>query len=69
MDNKEMVKHPQHYNMGKYEALEVIEDWNLNFCLGNALKYIARCNHKGNKKQDLKKAIFYLQKELAKEGD
>lgn len=61
---KEMVDHPQHYNVGKYEAIDVIEDWNLNFNLGNAVKYISRADHKGNKYQDIEKAIWYLQREL-----
>ena len=65
--NNDMVNHPNHYNQGKYEVIDVIEDWDLCFCLGNAIKYIARCNHKGNKKQDLEKAIFYLKRELEKE--
>lgn len=64
---KEMVNHPSHYNKGKYEVIDVIEDWRLGFSLGNAIKYIARCEHKGNKKQDLEKAIFYLKRELEKE--
>ena len=49
------------------EVIDVIEDWGLGFSLGNAIKYIARCEHKGNKKQDLEKAIFYLKRELEKE--
>lgn len=65
-DKKEMVNHPKHYNTGKFEVIEVIEDWNLNFNLGNAVKYISRCEHKGNKKQDLEKAVWYLQRELDK---
>ena len=40
------VNHPQHYNVGKIEAIDVIEDWNLSFHLGNAVKYIARAGHK-----------------------
>ena len=63
---KEMVNHPKHYNTGRYEVIDVIEDWNLNFALGNAVKYIARCEHKENKLQDLKKAVFYLQHEIDK---
>ena len=63
---KEMVNHPKHYNTGKYEVIDVIEDWNLNFALGNAVKYIARCNYKENKLQDLKKALWYLQHEIDK---
>lgn len=58
------IEHPDYYNTGKYEVLAVIEDWNLNFMLGNAVKYIARAGHKDSKYDDLKKAIFYLQEQL-----
>ena len=61
------VDHPSHYNQGSYEVIDVIEDWNLNFCLGNAIKYIARSEYKGHKKEDLEKAIWYLKRELQKE--
>ena len=60
-DNKEMVNHPNHYNQGKYEVIDVIKDWKLDFNLGNAVKYIARCEHKGKYVEDLKKAMFYIQ--------
>ena len=63
---KEMVEHPSHYNQGKYEVIDVIEDWNLGFSLGNAVKYIARAGHKWNAVEDLKKAIFYIQYEINK---
>lgn len=63
---KEMVNHPSHYNTGKYEVIDVIEDWELGFALGNAIKYIARCEHKGNKLQDLKKSLWYIQHEIDK---
>nr|DAM56570.1 MAG TPA: nucleotide kinase [Caudoviricetes sp.] len=59
-----MVEHPQHYNKGKYEVIDVINDWGLNFDLGNVVKYIARAEHKGNKLEDLEKALFYLQYEV-----
>ena len=59
-----MVNHPKHYNMGKYEVIDVIEDFGLNFNLGNVIKYIARAEHKGNRQQDLEKALFYLEREL-----
>ena len=64
IDKKEAVNHPQHYNQGKFEAIDVIEDWKLGFCLGNCVKYIARCEHKGKKLEDLKKALWYLQREI-----
>ena len=58
------VNHPKHYNTGTYEVIDVIEDWQLNFNLGNAIKYMARCNHKGNKVQDLEKALWYINREI-----
>ena len=63
-DKKEMVDHPKHYNMGKYEAIDVIEDWELGFNLGNTVKYISRAGHKDNILQDLKKAAWYLDREI-----
>ena len=60
------VNHPAHYNVGKIEAITVIEDWNLGFNLGNCLKYLARADHKGKPIEDLKKALWYLQRELAR---
>lgn len=63
------INHPNHYNTGKIEAIEVIEDWNLGFCLGNAIKYISRADYKGNRKSDLQKAIWYINREIEKVGD
>jgi hypothetical protein len=60
------VDHPAHYNVGKIEAITVIEDWNLGFNLGNCLKYLARADHKGKPVEDLEKALWYLQRELAR---
>ena len=61
---KEMINHPSHYNQGKYEAIDVIEDWQLNFNLGNTVKYISRAGHKDDIVQDLKKALWYLDREI-----
>ena len=46
--NKEKVNHPDHYNSGKFEAIDVIADagYGEGFCLGNVLKYILRAKHK-----------------------
>lgn len=63
---QEKSPHSDHYRKGKIEPIEVIEDWGLGFCLGNAVKYIARADHKGTKKQDLEKARWYLEREIAK---
>ena len=62
----DLVNHPQHYNQGKIEVIEYIEDKGFNFNLGNAIKYISRCEFKGKKKEDLQKAIWYLQREIDK---
>ena len=62
--SKEMVDHPAHYNRGKYEAIDVIEDWQMNFNLGNALKYLSWAGHKDDIIQDLKKSLWYLQREI-----
>lgn len=65
----EKVNHPKHYNIGKYEAIDVIEDWNLGFNLGNVVKYISRAGHKGSELEDLQKARWYLDRELEKKKD
>ncbi len=60
---KEKVNHPDHYNSGQYEVIDVIDDagFGEGFCLGNALKYILRARHKENYVEDLKKAKWYLE--------
>jgi hypothetical protein len=62
------VNHPQHYGGGDnvYEAIKVIEVWDLGFNLGNTVKYIARCGKKDDELQELKKASWYLEREIAK---
>lgn len=61
----EAINHPPHYGGDTtYEAIKVIEAWKLGFCLGNTVKYIARADHKGNKLEDLKKARWYLDREI-----
>ena len=64
IEEKEMINHPSHYNIGKYEAIDVIEDWELGFNLGNTIKYISRAGHKDDIVQDLKKARWYLDREI-----
>lgn len=62
----ENINHPAHYGGAEniYEAIKVIEAWELNFHLGNAVKYISRCGKKGKAKEDLKKALWYIQREI-----
>lgn len=66
MSSENKIDHPSHYG-GKdnvYEAIKVIEAWELGFCLGNTVKYIARAGKKGDRVEDLKKALWYLQREI-----
>jgi hypothetical protein len=58
----EKIDHPPHYGGADnlYEAIKVIEAWNLGFHLGNAVKYISRAGKKGDELEDLKKARWYL---------
>lgn len=55
-----VIEHPSHYNRGKIEVIDFIEDQGLSFHLGNVIKYIARAGSKGDKLEDLKKARWYL---------
>jgi len=58
------VNHPAHYKVGGIETIDFIEAKNLNYNLGNVIKYVTRSDHKGNKEQDLLKAAWYLQREI-----
>ena len=63
---EDLVNEPPHYKGNKFEVIDIIEDFNLGFRLANAVKYVLRCEKKGNKKQDLEKAIWYLKREIEK---
>jgi hypothetical protein len=58
------VNHPAHYKVGGIETIDFIEAKLLNYNMGNAVKYITRADHKGSRKQDLEKAIWYLKREI-----
>jgi hypothetical protein len=59
------VHHPPHYGGDTvYEAVKVIEAWQLNFHLGNCVKYICRAGKKGDALEDLRKSLWYLQREI-----
>jgi hypothetical protein len=60
----DLVNDPPHYKTGGIETIDYIEAKELNFHLGNAVKYISRANHKGTPLQDIRKAIWYLEREL-----
>lgn len=61
----DMVNHPPHYTTGKIEVIDFIEDKQLGFHLGNSVKYIARSAFKGTELEDLKKARWYLDRQIA----
>lgn len=62
----ENVNHPSHYNTGKIEVIDFIEDKSLNFNRGNAIKYIVRAGLKNKETEieDLRKAEFYVKREI-----
>jgi hypothetical protein len=60
------VDHPSHYNAGRIEVIDAIEDWQMGFCDGNVIKYVARHKLKGRPLEDLKKAKWYLERLIHK---
>ena len=66
------VNHPAHYTSGKIEVIDFIEDKELNFNLGNVVKYVSRCGRKKSSGksmdakalEDLKKARWYIDREI-----
>ena len=65
-DKPSSVNHPPHYNShpSGIECIEIVQ--HMNFCLGNAFKYIWRAGSKGDTIEDLNKAIFYINQEIAR---
>lgn len=61
---KENVNHPKHYTVKGIEPIEYIESHDFNFNLGNVIKYVSRADYKGSEIEDLKKAKWYLGKEI-----
>jgi hypothetical protein len=58
------VNHPAHYKVGGIETIDFIEAKKLGYNIGNVVKYITRADHKGNKLEDLRKAQWYLTREI-----
>lgn len=63
-EHQQKAPHSEHYQKANPEPIEVIEGWELNFLLGNVVKYIGRYKFKGQSKQDLEKALWYLEREV-----
>ena len=62
---EDIINSPLHYSMG-VQPIDAIEEWQLNYRLGNVVKYVARCNFKGAYLEDLKKAQWYLHREICR---
>jgi hypothetical protein len=60
----DMVNSPAHYKVGGIETIDFIEAKGLSYNLGNVVKYVTRAGHKGDRKQDLEKARWYLTREI-----
>jgi acetolactate synthase regulatory subunit len=60
------VNHPAHYKVGGVETIDFIEAKGLNYNLSNVVKYITRAGHKDDLREDLLKARWYLEREIAK---
>jgi hypothetical protein len=60
----DLVNQPPHYTAGGIETIDFIEAKKLNYNLGNVIKYLTRADHKGNKLEDLRKAQWYLTREI-----
>lgn len=67
----DLVNQPPHYTTGGIETIDFIRAKQLDYCLGNVVKYITRAPHKGNEVQDLEKARWYLDRAISErtEGD
>lgn len=63
---EDVINSPSHYTKGKFEVIDIIEGSGVGYRLGNVLKYVLRCDHKhdDNGVQDLKKALWYLNREI-----
>jgi hypothetical protein len=64
-ENVDVINQPSHYTFGKYEVIDILEDWfPTDPLLWQVGKYISRARHKGSELEDLKKARFYLDRRI-----
>jgi hypothetical protein len=69
MDGQDPAVEPQHYRANGLEAIDVIEAFDLNFHLGNVVKYVLRADRKGVAMTDLRKALWYLSQEIMRRNN
>lgn len=67
MKKDEDIHSPKHYTQGSIEVIDFIEDQDMDFTLGNAIKYLSRYRFKGSGLADLKKARWYVDRLIARE--
>lgn len=67
---EDSINHPSHYTFGKIEVIDVIDDWKLSYELSSVIKYVARAGKKDPLRtiEDLKKAAWYLNREIENLG-
>lgn len=67
--SKDFINNPEHYKSGNIEVIEYIEDKKFNYHLGNAIKYISRAGKKEGVDyiQDLRKAVWYINREIERD--
>ena len=65
----DMVNHPPHYtgHPSGVECIQITE--HMSFCIGNAIKYLWRADMKGSSIEDMRKAIWYIEREIARRGE
>lgn len=63
------VHHPAHYTTGKIEVLDFIQDQQFGYLDGQVIKYVSRYRHKGRPVEDLRKAMFYLQRLISQQQE
>jgi hypothetical protein len=64
MTEHDPVNQPKHYRSHPSGIETIVITEHMNFCLGNAVKYIMRADHKHNAIEDLSKAVWYIQREI-----
>ena len=65
LDGESTITSPTHYTQGSLQPYDVIDDWELDYYAGSAVKYICRAGHKEDEVQDLKKAVEFLGRRIA----
>ena len=64
IESEDLINHPPHYKEGGIETIDFIEAKKFNYNIGNAVKYLSRYKHKDSPIDDLKKARWYIDREI-----